>query len=327
MIKKNRIIIDTEPGVDDTMAIYFDLRSPQIDVVRWTTLICNVDVDLATVNALRILEIAERKYVPVVKGAHKPLTRPYSGPVPFVHGDDGQGNIYLDPPKSQAIDGTAAQYMVEQIMGNPGEITLVPIGPLTNLALALHLEPRIADKVKEVILMGGNALCPGNATPAAEANIHNDPEAADLVFSAEWPVTMVGLDVTHQVNMHNDVLKKLGQVNAPLAKHISKIIGFYRDFFETMNKINGIYVHDSSAIAFLLDRSLFETSKWSIKVDISDGVGRGKTWPSIGDTDQEGNNALLPWKGRPKVNVCIGVEGDQVINLLLAQSEDKKQLK
>jgi inosine-uridine nucleoside N-ribohydrolase len=248
------------------------------------------------------------------------LARPFSGPVPFVHGDDGQGNIHLAPTNLQAQNGVAAQFIVEQIMEHPGEITLVPIGPLTNLALALHLEPRIADKVKEVILMGGNALCPGNATPAAEANIHNDPEAADLVFSAGWSVSMVGLDVTHQVNMRNEILKKFSQLDDPLAVHISKIIGFYQDFFETVNKINGIYVHDSSAIAFLLDRSLFETSEWPIKVDTSEGIGRGKTWPSLGDADKEGGSALLPWKDRPKVNVCVGVEGEQIIDLLLAQS-------
>jgi len=324
MNKKNKIIIDTDPGVDDTMAIYFALRSSEIDVIALTTIFGNVDVDLATINALRILEIADRTDIPVIKGSQNPLTRPYSGPVAFVHGDDGQGNINLDPPKSQAIDGTAAQYIVEQIMENPGEITLVPIGPLTNLALALRLEPQIAYKVKEVILMGGNALCPGNATPAAEANIHNDPEAADLVFSAAWPVSMVGLDVTHQVNMQNNVLENFGKSQDPLAKHISKIFGFYRDFFESVTKINGIYVHDSSAIAYLLDRGLFETSEWPIKVDVTDGPGRGKTWPSIGDTDQEGNIALLPWKDRPKVNVCTGVNGEEVIDLLFAQTDDKQ---
>jgi len=324
MNKKNKIIIDTDPGVDDTMAIYFALRSGQIDLIGLTTIFGNVDVDLATVNALRILEIAGRTDVPVIKGSQNPLTRLYSGPVPFVHGDDGQGNINLDPPESQAIDGTAAQFIVDQIMVNPGEITLLPIGPLTNLALALRLEPEIAYKVKEVILMGGNALCPGNATPSAEANIFNDPEAADLVFSAAWPVAMVGLDVTHQVNMRNNVLENFGKFQDPLAKHISKIFGFYRDFFESVTKINGIYVHDSSAIAYLLDRSLFETSEWPVKVDISDGVGRGKTWPSIGDTDQEGNKALLPWKGRPKVNVCVGVDGEKVIDLLFAQTDDKQ---
>lgn len=325
MIKKSRIIIDTDPGIDDTMAIYFALRSPDIDVVGLTTVFGNVDVDLATINALKILEIAERTDIPVVKGARNPLTRIYSGPVPFIHGDDGQGNVHLPSPKSQAADGTAAQYIVEQVMGNPGEITLVPIGPLTNLALALRLEPQIADKVKEVILMGGNALCPGNATPAAEANIHNDPEAADLVFGASWQVTMVGLDVTHQVNMRNEVLDDFKRINDSLAKHISEIIGFYRDFFETANKITGIFLHDSTAIAFLLDRSLFKTSKWPVRVDTSEGIGRGKTWPSLGDTDQEDREALLPWKGRPKVNVCTGVEGDNVITLLLAQSKNKDE--
>jgi len=237
MIKKTRIIIDTDPGVDDTMAIYFALNSKRIEVVGLTTIFGNVNVDLATTNALRILEIAGRPEIPVVKGSGNPLTRPYSGPVPFVHGVDGQGNINLDPPKIQALGGTAAQFIVDQIMENPGEITLVPIGPLTNLALALRLEPQIADKVKEVILMGGNALCPGNATPAGEANILIDPEAADLVFGASWPVTMVGLDVTHQVNMRNEVLDTFGNLHNPLAKHISRIFGFYRDFFESMIKI------------------------------------------------------------------------------------------
>lgn len=323
MNKKNKIIIDTDPGIDDTMAIYFALRSSEIDVIGLTTIFGNVDVDLATTNALRILEIAGCTDIPVVKGSHNPLTRLYSGPVPFVHGDDGQGNINLAPPELQALDGTAAQFIVDQIMGNPGEITLVPIGPLTNLALALRLEPQIADKVKEVILMGGNALCPGNATPAAEANILNDPEAADLVFSASWPVTMVGLDVTHQVNMQNNVLENIGNSQDSLAKHISKIFGFYRDFFESVNNINGIYVHDSSAIAYLLDKGLFETSRWPVKVDTTDGPGRGKTWPAFGDTDNEERQALLPWRGRPKINICIGVDGAKVIDLLFAQTEDK----
>lgn len=322
MIKKSRIIIDTDPGVDDTMAIYFALRSPLIEVMGLTTVFGNVDVDLATINALRILEIAGCTDIPVVKGARNPLTRAYNGPVPFIHGDDGQGNTHPAPPKLRAENGTAAQYIVDQIMTHPGEITLIPIGPLTNLALALRLEPKIAANVCEVILMGGNALCPGNATPAAEANIYNDPEAADLVFGAEWPVTMVGLDVTEQVNMSNKILKDFGHTNDPLAKHISEIVVFYKDFCELVTDIKGIYVHDSSAIAFLLDRSLFKTSKWPVKVDTTDGPGRGKTWPAFGDTDNENRPALLPWRGRPKVNVCTGVESDRVIDLLLAQSPD-----
>jgi inosine-uridine nucleoside N-ribohydrolase len=195
-IVARKIIIDTDPGVDDAMAIFLALRSPEVSVIGLTTIFGNVHTDLATVNALRLLEIAGRNDIPVAHGASAPLTRAYAGPVAFIHGDDGQGNVYLAPASSQAISQPAAEFIVEQILNAPGEITLVPVGPLTNIALALQLEPRIAGLVHEVVLMGGNALVPGNATPAAEANIHNDPEAADIVFAADWAVTMVGLDVT-----------------------------------------------------------------------------------------------------------------------------------
>ncbi|NQT60497.1 MAG: nucleoside hydrolase [Bacteroidetes bacterium] len=321
MSRKYKIIFDTDPGVDDTMAIYSALRSPQIDIIGLTTIFGNVDVDLATENALRILEIAGRTDIPVVKGAKDPLAGFYSGPVPFVHGDNGQSNIDLAPPTTKAKEGTAAQFIIDQVMKNSGEIVLVAVGPLTNLALALRLQPDIADHVKEVILMGGNALCPGNATPASEANIHNDPEAADLVFSAGWPVTMVGLDVTHKVNMSNETLARFGTIDDPLALHISKIIGFYRDFFESELDVSGIYVHDSSAVAYLLDRSLFTTASWPIKVDTSEGVSRGKTWPSMANTDKKrAGNALPAWHSRPKVNVCIEVKGEQVVKLLMNQT-------
>src|SRR5207244_286315 len=137
-----------------------------------------------TTNALRLLEIAGRTDIPVAKGADQPLAGVFNDPATVVHGDDGQGNVHLPPPKTKAIDQTAAEFIVQQIMAAPGEVTLVPIAPLTNIALALRLEPRIAENVREVVLMGGNALGPGNATPAAEANIYNDPEAADVVFGA-----------------------------------------------------------------------------------------------------------------------------------------------
>src|SRR5690606_14660317 len=145
-----KIIIDTDPGVDDTMAIFFALRSPELDVIGLTTIFGNVHTDLATTNALRLLEIAGRADIPVAKGADNPLTGPFGGPVPFVHGDDGQGNVNLPPPQGSAISQSAAAFLVEQVMAAPGEITLVPLGPLTNLALALRLEPRIAKNARAV---------------------------------------------------------------------------------------------------------------------------------------------------------------------------------
>lgn len=304
-----KIIIDTDPGVDDTMAIFFALRSPELDVIGLTTIFGNVHTDLATTNALRLLEIAGRADIPVAKGADNPLALPYDGPVPYVHGDDGQGNVWLPAPSGKAIDMTAAAFIIEEVMRAPGEVTLVPLGPLTNIALALRLEPRIAENVREVVLMGGNALGPGNATPAGEANIHNDPEAADVVFGAPWQVTMVGLDVTHRVHMTRADLDKYAQADNPMARHIARITPFYRDFFEQTNHIDGIYVHDSSAVACVIDPTLFRVERWPVRVDMSSGISRGKTWPLIGE------RLLPPWENRPLVNVCVEVDGPRLIEM------------
>jgi purine nucleosidase len=311
-----KIIIDTDPGVDDAMAIFFALRSPELDVIGLTTIFGNVATDLATTNALRLLEIAGRQDIPVAKGADDPLVRPYEGPVPHVHGADGQGNVNLPPPVTAPLAQSAAQFIVEQVMNAPGEIALVPVGPLTNIALALRLEPRIAQNVKQVVLMGGNALVPGNASPAAEANIRNDPEAADVVFGAGWDVTMVGLDVTHQVNMSREHLARYAQADNPLAQHIAAIVQHYADFFETYySALDGIYVHDSSAVAYLIDPSLFEVKRWSLRV-ATEGISRGKTWPAIGSGDELSPE---PWRERPLVNVCVGVDGQAIVDLELSR--------
>lgn len=315
MTTPRKIIMDTDPGVDDTMAIFFALLSPELDVIGLTTIFGNVHTDLATINALRVLEIAGKSHIPVAKGADDPLAVPFGGPVPHVHGKDGQGDSFLPPPQSKAIATPAAQFIIEQVMTAPGEITLVPVGPLTNLALALRLEPRIAQQVKEVVIMGGNALEPGNATPCAEANIHNDPEAADIVFGASWQVTMVGLDVTHRVIMTDDHLAAFARMNNPLAQHVSRIVPLYRHFFHQANGINGIFVHDSSAIAYLLDPTLFKTEHWPLRVDTTHGIGRGKTWPRIRATD----NTITDWDNRPLVNVCVGVDSARLIDLELSR--------
>ena len=309
-----KIIIDTDPGVDDAMAIFFALHSPELDVIGLTTVFGNVDTELATINALRLLEIAERTDIPVAKGADHPLARPFAGGVAFVHGEDGQGNVNLPPPTTRPVDQSAAAFIVEQVMRAPGEITLVPVGPLANIALALRLEPRIAQNVKEVILMGGNALCPGNATPAAEANIHNDPEAADVVFGADWQVTMVGLDVTHQVHMTRAHLAHYAAADNPMAQHIARIVPHYQTYFESTNGIDGIYIHDSSAIAYAIDPSLFTVERWPVRVE-TQGFSRGKTWPTIGATDT--GYILPPWRDRPLVKCCVGVDGPGVVEMEL----------
>ena len=294
----HRIIFDTDPGVDDTMAIYFALKSVNITIHSITTVFGNVHVDLATENALRILEIAGRDDIPVYRGAAAPLASDYGGPVPWIHGENGQGNIPLEPPTRRAERESAAEHIVAEVMGNPGEITLVGVGPLTNFTLALQIEPEIARMVKEVVIMGGNALCPGNATPHAEANIHNDPEAADLVFAAGWPLTMVGLDVTHKVYMSSADLDRFSMVDDPLARHVGAVAGFYRDFFQREVGVDGIYVHDSSAVAFLLNPELFRRELWPVYVDLSEGAMRQDQSAAPGNGDFKTSNGSLHGGGR-----------------------------
>lgn len=303
-----KIIIDTDPGVDDTMAIFFALCSPELEVIGLTTIFGNVRTALATTNALRLLEIAGRPEIPVAPGAANALTRDYECPVPFVHGADGQGDIDLADPAGAPLDISAAQFIVEQVSAHPGEVTLAPVGPLTNIALALRLEPRIADWVDEVVLMGGNALVPGNASPAAEANIRNDPEAADLVFGADWQVTMVGLDVTLRVHMSAEDIADYATHGNPMSEHICRVLPHYRNYFESNYDVEGIFVHDSSAIAYLIEPELFKTRRWPIRVG-TQGLGRGKTWPATG-------GRILPaWENRPLVNVCVGVDGARLVAL------------
>ena len=308
-----KIIIDTDPGIDDAMAIAFALRSPSLDVIGLTTVFGNVTCDLTTANTLRLLEIAGRTDIPVAQGAFDPLIGPHGRLAAFVHGDDGQGNLHLPPPKIAPVAQSAAAFIVEQVMRDPGNVTLVPIGPLTNLALALRIEPRIAQNVRRVVLMGGNAYTAGNATPAAEANCHADPEAADLVLGAGWNVTMVGLDVTHKVNMTaGDITRYAAEGNNPLADHVTRILPFYQHFNETHTPgLSGIYVHDSTAIAYLIAPHLFDTVRQPVRVE-TQGISRGKTWPA---TRSGGGSYPPAWENRPPVDICIGVDGPAVVAL------------
>jgi uridine nucleosidase len=310
-----KIIIDTDPGIDDSMAIFFALSSPELDVIGLTTVFGNVQVDLAATNALRLLEIAGRTDILVAKGAANSLVGDYDHPPAHIHGDDGQGNVHLPPPAGKPIDQTAAQFIVEQVMSAPGEVTLVPIGPLTNIALALRLEPRIAQNVKQVVLMGGNALVPGNSTPAAEANIKDDPEAADVVFGAGWPLTMVGLDVTTKAVVTEEQLQAYARSSSPKAQHIARIYPFYLDFSRRVNgnAVGGLLVHDSTAIAYLLMPDAFTVKPWPVRVE-TQGMSRGKTWPLV-----RPNARATHWHNRPPVNVCVDIDSARTIALELSR--------
>ena len=312
MSASRRILIDTDPGIDDAMAIFYALASPELDIVGLTTVFGNATTETCTTNALRLLEIADRNDIAVARGAERPLAMAFRGPADFVHGKDGQGDVFLPPPSTSAVAGDAAHVIIETVMASPGEITLVPLGPLTNIALAMLLEPRLTRHVAGIVLMGGAAFSPGNASPAAEANILNDPEAADIVFGAQCPIVMCGLDVTEKTVMSRAALATLSTARNKRAQHIAKIMPFYANFYRNRVGLDGIYVHDSTTISYLLAPQHYTTVAHPIRVDTAHGVGRGKTWAAMRVADHES-----AWAGRGDVTICVGVDADAVVALEL----------
>ena len=308
-----KIIIDTDPGIDDAMAIFYALSSPRLQVLALTTVFGNCHTTISTINALRILDIAGRPDVTVAHGAEAPLVGAYEGPADIVHGADGQGNVNLEPSSRQPIDLSAAQLIVQLVNEHPGEITLVPLGPLTNIALALRIDPQLASKLAGIVLMGGNAFCSGNATAGAEANIFNDPEAADIVFGAACPVVMVGLDVTHKVVMGSMHVARIGDIDTPQARHLSVILPYYVNFHEFVSGTAELIIHDSTVITYLLAPELFVAVDLPVRVDCGHGVSRGKTLACEPWVKHDAN-----FHGRPNVHILTGVDSEAAIELELA---------
>ncbi len=307
-----KLIIDTDPGVDDAIAILMALETSLLDVIGLTTVFGNASTDVTTTNALILLEVAGRSDIPVARGASKPIASEYIGPVPQVHGHNGLGDAPLTAPTIAPTTQSASDFLFAKVAEQPGEITLLALGPLTNLAQALRQHPELPALVDEIVIMGGNALVPGNATPVAEANINNDPEAADLVLGADWAVTMVGLDVTHKINLSGSAIRRITEADNPASRLLADALPLYQDFFETRMGIDGIFVHDPTTIAYLLDPAAFATEAWPIRVE-TESFSRGKTWPNIGNTDESTPPA---WRGRPSVNVCTSVDSQRVVDLV-----------
>lgn len=304
-----QLIIDTDPGIDDAIAVFLALASPELDVVGLTTVFGNCEVDVATRNALALLDVAGRTGIPVAKGAAAPVATGYLGAIPHIHGEDGLGDSGLLPePSHKPVDVSGAEFLCQH---GPGR-TILALGPLTNLALALRLRPDLDTQVTEVVVMGGNALVPGNATPAAEANMMNDPEAADVVFGARWPITMVGLDVTHKAIMSGAQIDAVTSAPAPTARLLRGVIPLYQRFLARASGLDGIYLHDPSATTYLLAPELFRTEQWPVRVE-TQGISRGKTWPHLGGTDDE---APAAWQDRPPVTICVDVDGPAVVDLV-----------
>ena len=300
-----RVIFDTDPGVDDAIALLFLLRSPELQLEAVTTVFGNVDVEQTTRNALIILDVAGRPDVPVARGADRPLLRERGLRGATVHGDNGLGGIELPIPSSAPIARRAAELIVERVMAAPGEISLVAVGPLTNIALAVRLEPLIAENVRELIIMGGATTVDGNATRVAEANIAHDPEAAWIVFHSGFPLTMVGLDVTQQVLVTPEYLEELERSGAREGAFIHAIAQHYGVHYARRTGRPGFPVHDSSAALYAIDPTFFRTERWFVDVETRSERAFGQTM-----TDRRGQ-----WEREPNVDVCLGVDAERFLAL------------
>ncbi len=309
-----RIIIDTDPGIDDAMAIVYALASPELEVIGLTTVFGNAEVETCTTNALRILDLAGRPDIPVAQGAGRPIASVYRGPATHVHGINGLADVPLPESSRAAHELDAAHFIIKQVMAAPGEITLVPIGPLTNIALAMLLRPDLPQHLAGMVIMGGAAFVPGNSSPAAEANIFNDPEAADIVFGADCPIVMCGLDVTEATIMSSAQIAGLGAVENARAQLAAAILPYYRDFHLSHGGPDGIHVHDSTCISYLLAPQHYKAVHHPIRVDTGNSVARGTTLAATRRVRPDG-----PWSDRPDVTILTEVDAAAVVALELAR--------
>ena len=271
------IIIDTDPGQDDAVAILMALASPELEVLGITTVAGNVPQPLVTENALKMCELAGRSDIPVYIGAEGPLERGLVT-AEYVHGQSGIDGVGLPAPQTPARETSAVDFIIETCLAaDDNSITLCPIGPLTNIAHALRAEPRIVSRIREIALMGGGFFAGGNTTPVAEFNIYVDPDAADIVVSAGAPVTMFPLDVTHQALTLPAHLEELWNLGTPVGDAVAGMLDFYSDYDIEKYAMPGAPLHDPCVIAYLIEPELFSGKACHVAVETRSELTMGQT--------------------------------------------------
>ncbi|XP_059624952.1 uridine nucleosidase 1-like [Cornus florida] len=307
-----KIIIDTDPGIDDSIAILMAFQSPELEILGLTTVFGNVFTEDATRNALILCEIAGRPDVAVAEGSPEPLKGGTPGVAYFIHGSDGLGNTCLPPPSSKPIDKPASDFLVEKVSEYPGEVSILALGPLTNLALAVKRDSSFASKVKRVVILGGAFLVSGNVNPAAEANVFGDPEAADIVFTSGANIVVVGINITTQVKMTDGDLIDLRQSEGRHAQLLSKMCKFYRDWHVEDMGVYGIFLHDPVSFVALIRPDLFTYKSGVVRVE-TQGICQGHTLMDQGIYKWKENN---PWSGYSPVSVAWTVDVDKVLTYI-----------
>ena len=305
-----RILIDTDPGIDDSLAILLALASPELSLEGLSVVHGNCSLEQATINGLSILELAHASHIPLAKGCELPLVQP-SLLAPETHGDTGLGYAKFSEPQSRPIGQHGCDFLIEQIMSNPGEFTLVAIGPLTNVALAIRQEPRVVSALKELIIMGGAIRHEGNTTALAEFNTYVDPHAAHIVYHAGIPTTLVPLDVSYQCILTKPDVDRLLQIDSPLTRFIADATRFYMEFHDEYQGVEGCVINDPLALALTFAPELCDYQELPVDVDISGGVSMGKTIADFYNYTKKPAN----------MKVALGVRPRDFIELFLERME------
>ncbi|MFT4182531.1 MAG: nucleoside hydrolase [Rhizobium sp.] len=308
MTEKRRIILDVDTGVDDAMAILYALNRPGLTLEACTTVYGNTELENATRNTLQILELGGRGDIPVAAGAARALIRPYVKTVGHVHGENGLGEIVLPPPKAKPLAEHAGDLIIRFARENPGEITLVPVGPLTNIAIAIAKDREIAHLLKEIVVMGGTIFHPGiggTTRPMVDANFLNDPEAAHIVINSGAKITLVGMDVTMRTMLKEEKMREIATGGGHAAKKMMEITKFYLDFYNaSAGRPIGAGMHDPLAVAIAEDTTLVTKQAMHADIELFGEFTRGQL---IADRRRQA-------EGKENVDVCLDVDVDRFID-------------
>jgi inosine-uridine nucleoside N-ribohydrolase len=294
------ILVDCDPGHDDAIALLLALASPEVEILGVTTVAGNQTLEKTTANAIRVLEFAGRADVPVAAGADRPLVREQFV-ASYVHGETGLDGPDLPPPQREPVDSHAVDFLAEKIREAGGAVTLVPVGPLTNVALMLALHPDA--RPERIVLMGG-AIAEGNVTPAAEFNIWCDPEAAARVFQSGIDVTMIGLDVTHKALFTQ---AHVGRLAGRVGEMVTELLRFYDTFHRNVYGFDGSPIHDAMAVAHVLRPDLVETLERNVEIDVESELCRGRTVVDLWRRTERAPNA----------HVGVDVDAEGFLELLI----------
>jgi inosine-uridine nucleoside N-ribohydrolase len=299
------VLIDCDPGQDDALALLLALGSPELEVLGVTTVAGNQTLDKMTVNALRVLELAGRTDIRVAPGADGPLASELVV-ANDAHGETGLDGVDLPPPRMKPVPEHAQDFLAARLLESNRPVTLVALGPLTNIALLLEAHREIEERIERIVLMGG-AVREGNQTPSAEFNVWVDPEAAARVFESGLGVTMVGLDVTNQAVLSSPDADSL-RGNGPVGEAAADMVDFFLRFYNEAYDHGGAPIHDAVALAYVFRPDLLTVEERYVQVDTSDGICRGRTVVDMR------RRTTLP---RPNAHVAVDIDADAFRALLL----------